>query len=255
MGQKRAGEKAANNVADLGVEKLLNLQKDFWNQMAGAGQRGLQGWPIPGLQLPELLDQNPFFDQADTDKTGIYGQGLANRMQEASMNPASAAALWGEIYLAWLRLWMPSLQALQQGRPAEDPRPIDIFLSHSRQDESRIRDLRERLDALGTVRSFVDWIDAPAQDRSDVSAKTADWLRREMRASKTLVLLLSEQSAQSFWVQWELGYFDALRGFVYILPLDEKAHEAVKRQEYYDLYQPISSTDELIDMLKARLKK
>ncbi len=255
MTQKRvANREGAKDPAAIGVEAIRDWQALIAKMGVEFAQGRLPRWPGQANQLPDIVNANRLFAPADFEATAGYGKRIAHDMPAYGIDPASAAAFWSEIYAAWFQLWMPSLDALQQGRPIEDPRPIDIFLSHSRKDESRVRQLREHLDALGTVRSFVDWIDAPLRDRTEVGAETAEWLRNEMRRSKTLVLLLSEQSANSFWVQWELGFFDALRGYVFLVPLDDAARAAVVHQEYHQLYPMIESTDELVGLLKAHLR-
>lgn len=215
----------------------------------------LLGQPRHANNLLNIVKENRLFDPSDRAETADFGKHIARTLPPFNVDPASAIAFWGEIYGAWFQLWTPYLDALQNGSQVEDPRPIDIFLSHSRKDESRVRHLRKRLDSLGSVKSFVDWIDEPLRDRTAVDANTAEWLRNQMRRSKTLVLLLSEQSAKSFWVQWELGYFDALRGYVFLLPLDDAARSAVEHQEYHQLYPVIESSDKLIELLGEHLSR
>jgi hypothetical protein len=122
-------------------------------------------------------------------------------------------------------------------------------VSHARRDELAVRAFRDKLSALPGMVTFVDWIDAPERDRTHVTEQTAEWLRTKMRQSKAMVLLLSENSAGSFWVQWELGYFDALRGRVVLVPLTQDARDAIRQQEYFGLYEMVDTPDDLMAVL------
>jgi hypothetical protein len=190
------------------------------------------------------------FAPADRNATLGYGEELSYRTARSLLDPTRAIETWLEIGQAWFDLWRPFLGVAAGHLPA-DPRPIDLFISHARADEDRVAAFRRRLDALPGIVSFVDWIDNPERDRTDVNPQTADWLRRKLRQSHALVLLLSEESARSFWVQWELGFFDALRGHVFIVPLTTGARSAIADQQYYGLYPLIDTPDELVAALGA----
>lgn len=61
-----------------------------------------------------------------------------------------------------------------------------------------------------------------------------------MRRSSVLLLVLSAESAKSPWVQWELGFFDAANGQIFVLPLDREADQAIAHQEYVGLYESVT---------------
>lgn len=187
----------------------------------------------PGA-LREALNPG-LFAPADHQATAEAGQKL--REQASLADPFAAFRLWQDMWAAWFQLFAPATGLGDR---------YDIFISHAKADEAKVAELRARIDALGSVRSFVDWIDAPERDRAWATTETAAWLRRTMRRCSCLLLLLSEESAQSFWVQWELGFFDALRGRVFIVLLDEGARAAAANQEYIDLYPVFESEDALI---------
>ncbi len=154
-----------------------------------------------------------------------------------------------EIAAAWWRLWTPLLRAAEMGTPLADPRPVSFFISHAKRDEAAVTAFRARLDACTS--SYVDWVDDPGLDRGRVDAGTAERLREKMRASKALVLLLSAESARSYWVQWEIGFFDALRGNVFIVPLSKEARAAIARLEYLRLYPMLGTPEELFSALQS----
>lgn len=95
---------------------------------------------------------------------------------------------------------------------------FDVFLSHSRLDAEAILGVKRILERAGKS-VYVDWIDDPQLDRSNVTAGTAEQLRRRMRQSRSLFYVHSGNAARSRWMPWELGYFDGFNGNVAILPL------------------------------------
>ena len=113
---------------------------------------------------------------------------------------------------------------------------FDIFLSHASEDSEIVLGVREILVGLGLT-VYIDWIDDPQLDRGSVTAENADMLRRRMRASKSLILLTTKNSATSRWMPWELGYFDGHKtGFVGILPVVDYSGSTFAGQEYLGLY-------------------
>ena len=128
---------------------------------------------------------------------------------------------------------------------------FDIFLSHSYQDKEIIPHLKKALENLGfTV--YVDWINDKYSSRENVNKETATLLQKRMNQSKSLFYATSENSKNSKWMPWELGYFDGVKDKrVAILPIEKEekfTSEKFKEQEYLSLYYYIS-----IDMLSRDL--
>ena len=127
---------------------------------------------------------------------------------------------------------------------------FDIFLSHSYQDKEIIPHLKKTLENLG-FRVYVDWINDKFLSRENVDKKTAALLQKRMNQSKSLFYATSQNSKNSKWMPWELGYFDGIKNKrVAILPInkDNTCNENFEGQEYLSLYHYIS-----IDMLSRDL--
>lgn len=119
----------------------------------------------------------------------------------------------------------------------------NIFLSHASLDAEQILGVKRILERRGRT-VYVDWIDDPQLDRSRVSASTADLLRRRMRASASFVFATSENSPNSKWMPWELGYFDGLRrDKIAVFPLVAAASDMFRGQEYLALYPTMERLD------------
>lgn len=114
---------------------------------------------------------------------------------------------------------------------------FDIFLSHRFLDAPYVLQLRDYLQSLG-YSVFVDWIEDPELDREKVTKKTAARLRKIMSKSESLLFAVSENSLESKWMPWELGYFDGSGGRVAIVPITERTtrSENYRGQEYLGLY-------------------
>jgi len=113
----------------------------------------------------------------------------------------------------------------------------DIFLSHCFRDAEVVLGLATSLRDMGFM-VYVDWLEDAQLNRERVSKETADLLRIRMKASKSLFFASSEQSGSSKWMPWELGYFDALKSKVAILPVVETGanSDTFTGQEYLGLY-------------------
>ncbi len=114
----------------------------------------------------------------------------------------------------------------------------DIFLSHSSEDAIYIKALRDQLVEVGfTV--YVDWIDDPQLDRSNVTKHTAAVLRTRMNSCQSLLYATSQAAKKSVWMPWELGFMDSKTDArIAIVPIvdDNQADTEFRGQEYLGLY-------------------
>lgn len=116
---------------------------------------------------------------------------------------------------------------------------FDIFLSHSYSDKDIIPQLKKQLESFG-YSVYVDWINDRFLSREQVNKATAEVLQKRMKQSKCLLFATSENSSDSKWMPWELGYFDGIKNkMVAILPLKKEFNgfqNDFKGQEYLGLY-------------------
>lgn len=123
---------------------------------------------------------------------------------------------------------------------------FDVFLSHSYKDKKYIRKLKQIIETAIGLRCYVDWITEPTVlDRNNISKNSADILRKRMRQSSSLIFCTSDNSPDSKWMPWELGYFDAYRGRVAILPILDEG-KSFQGQEYLGLYPYIDKNDTIM---------
>lgn len=112
---------------------------------------------------------------------------------------------------------------------------FDVFLSHSLKDAKVILGIKKVLERK-RLRVYVDWIEDPQLDRSKVSAETAAKLRERLKQSKSLIYAHSDNSPDSKWMPWELGFFDGHNGNILIFPIAQREGETFKGQEFIGLY-------------------
>jgi hypothetical protein len=116
---------------------------------------------------------------------------------------------------------------------------FDIFLSHSYRDKDIIPHIKKELESMG-YSVYVDWITDKLLSRDEVTKDTAKVLQKRMQQSKYLFFATSENSPNSKWMPWELGYFDGLKNKrVAVLPISNKNNhfnKNYKGQEYLGLY-------------------
>lgn len=113
---------------------------------------------------------------------------------------------------------------------------FDVFLSHAKLDAELVLGVKAILEGRGQT-VYVDWIDDPHLDRSKVTPATADGLRRRMRQCTSLIYVYTRNATNSRWMPWELGYFDAYKGNVAVLPIAQSSSDGVyKGEEFVGLY-------------------
>jgi len=116
---------------------------------------------------------------------------------------------------------------------------FDIFLSHSYNDREIIPALKHELESFG-FSVYVDWINDKLLSRENVTKETAAILQKRMKQSKCLIYATSDNSSNSRWMPWELGYFDGIKDkMVGILPLKKYGNgfqDDFKGEEYLGLY-------------------
>ena len=131
---------------------------------------------------------------------------------------------------------------------------FDIFLSHSSEDAILVRGLRDELTDAG-LRVYVDWIDDPQLDRTNVTSATAATLRMRMDSCRCLLYATSKNARGSVWMPWELGYMDAKTDArVGIVPIVEEyqAYDEFAGVEYLGLYPYLDKTGTTFWIHKSR---
>lgn len=111
----------------------------------------------------------------------------------------------------------------------------DIFLSHSSSDAEVVAGLKFEIEDLG-LSVYVDWIEDPLLNRKNVTKDTALILKERMKSCKSLIYAFSENASTSKWMPWELGYFDALKGTVAVLPISKTSKSSFTGSEYLGIY-------------------
>jgi hypothetical protein len=118
--------------------------------------------------------------------------------------------------------------------PSEYPpeQRFDIFMSHSILDADIIDLLKIKIEFMG-YKVYVDRYVDKQLDRSKVDKDTARLLRNRMQKCSCLFFATSDNSMHSVWMPWELGYFDALKRKVAILPLPHYPDNLTDLNLYY----------------------
>ncbi len=131
----------------------------------------------------------------------------------------------------------------------------DIFLSHSFKDSDLILGLKEYLESELSLSVYVDWIEDSQLNRTKVNGETANILRTRMRTCKALIYAVSNNSTESRWMPWELGYFDGNKnGKVAILPIISNSSNQFQGEEYLQLYQYIEKIPKTLSYERDKLK-
>lgn len=117
---------------------------------------------------------------------------------------------------------------------------FDVFLSHSIDDAELVLGVKELLEEEGLT-VYVDWDTDKHLARDKVNKETAQLLRTRLRQSNSLIYIATDNSSNSKWMPWELGFFDGYKPEgVAILPLLDHENQMFTGQEYLSLYPVVS---------------
>lgn len=111
----------------------------------------------------------------------------------------------------------------------------DIFLSHSYLDKAEVNVIKHLIESFN-FSVYVDWIEDSHLDRNNVNRQTAQMLKKRMKKCKCLLFAISENSPESKWMPWELGFFDGYKNKAAILPITTSTDEFNAGSEYLELY-------------------
>jgi hypothetical protein len=121
---------------------------------------------------------------------------------------------------------------------------FDVFLSHSFLDKDEVEGIYIELTSKG-YSVYVDWIVDPQLNRNNVTKETAEYIRKRMKESKSLLLAISTNAQLSKWIPWELGFIDGLRSQCAVFPVskDPFTPKTFQRHEYLLLYPYVKMAD------------
>lgn len=117
----------------------------------------------------------------------------------------------------------------------------DIFLSHSYRNLANIIEFVQQLNSLNFV-VYVDWIsDKEGLKRDFTSHSTVKVIKERMKKSKVLIYFNTENTDRSFWIPWEIGFFDGMNGKILIYHQTNS-----KSNEILDSYLRLVEENELL---------
>lgn len=111
---------------------------------------------------------------------------------------------------------------------------VTVFLSHSHKDASLVKNAVAFLKSFD-VEIYVDWLDDEMP--TTTSPETAKKLKQKISEHLKFILLATENSKESKWVPWELGFADTKKGMknIAILPIAESS-TSYKGTEFVGIY-------------------
>src|SRR5438876_183076 len=112
-------------------------------------------------------------------------------------------------------------QALDESvetRFPSDYQQFDIFLSYRNADIELALGIHTDLMRRG-YKVYLDRIMDPHLDRTNVTASTAEQIRKRLMQSKSVFYIATDNAEGSNWMPWELGFEDGYRGKSAIVPV------------------------------------
>jgi TIR domain len=114
-----------------------------------------------------------------------------------------------------------------------DQAEVTMFLSHSHKDRDLIEPAVAFLRSHG-VKIYVDWMDEGMPEV--ISGETAKNLKERIQQQKKFLVLVTENSKDSRWVPWELGYADPTKGMDHIAAFPVADSGDFTHNEYLKIY-------------------
>jgi hypothetical protein len=127
-------------------------------------------------------------------------------------------------------------QALDESvetRFPSDYQQFDIFLSYRNADIELALGIHTDLMRRG-YKVYLDRIMDPHLDRTNVTASTAEQLRKRLMQSKSVFYIATDNAEGSNWMPWELGFEDGYRGKSAIVPVSNDRN--FKGAEFVSVY-------------------
>jgi hypothetical protein len=124
-----------------------------------------------------------------------------------------------------------------------------IFLSHSHVDAAQVENAVVFLRKMG-VSVYVDWMDDSMPART--SGETARMLKDKIRQNDKFIFLATNNSINSKWCNWEIGYADAFKYLnkIALFPLADD-NGSWQGSEYLQIYPYIKESDYTKDYYKV----
>jgi len=133
-------------------------------------------------------------------------------------------------------------QALERHAQLDGPR-YDVFLSQAIRDKDLVLGVYATLSEDLGLKVFCDWVEAQDNDHAITTVRDAAQLREKLRASNALVFIDSDHAGASTWMSWEIGWFDAAKSRICVLPIVEDRGQGHRGREFLGLY-PVATPDE-----------
>lgn len=116
--------------------------------------------------------------------------------------------------------------------PLEQMKSYDLFISHSYKDKDALIRLKAFLNGQN-LNVYLDWVnDKDELLREKTSAETAAVIIERIRTSKAVLYIHTEESINSRWTPWEIGFAHALGKKICVYSPDE----TVEKPEFIRLY-------------------
>lgn len=107
----------------------------------------------------------------------------------------------------------------------QNKKTYDVFISHSSTDSSIVKQVIKALNKNYLI-CYCDWTsDNDFLKRNMVSDFTKEVLKKRLQQSKNLLLVKSDAAINSWWVNFEINYFQELNRPIYYINLNSKEYD------------------------------
>lgn len=114
-----------------------------------------------------------------------------------------------------------------------------VFLCHSHKDKELVKGVEALLNEAD-MNVYIDWQDTQMPEKPDQI--TASRIKDRIVAADFFLFLATENSMQSRWCPWEIGYADGKKKLTQILVIPTTNGITTHGSEYLDLYRRIDKS-------------
>lgn len=137
-----------------------------------------------------------------------------------------------------------------QEYPVNDTaRKFDIFLSCGFSDSELIKGLKLDIESMG----YTVYLNLPIPDPAVITKDRANMTIEKMKNCSSFLFAFTENSAESKWMAWELGYFEGYSGRAAILPILNEKQNFYTGDGYFGIYPYIAYTADTVGGRKLQV--
>lgn len=124
----------------------------------------------------------------------------------------------------------------------------DIYLCHSSRDTSEVIQVKNYIESKESKTVCALDMNSRLTANGGLDSQTIEFIKEKLNSSNELYLLLSNNTTDSVWLSWQIGYFESLKpkNIKTFSVIEESKQEVLsfKGKEFFGLYPEYNMTED-----------